>query len=285
MLPRKFQLPVTALFFFFLILPSWPNFCFSPRRPFLPPAAAGPWWPRRVFQRRPHHGAGPSGAVLVVSRAARRNGPFPGAAISPTVLDSALRTAASPLCPRRVEEPSPELPAARLPRNKLVRDLSFDAFARACPRLPVNQVVMCFRGPGLCFAACHPHVPHPKPRAHVPWVHRGRPCSPGHSSALPGGEGSPRYRGEVPKNRVQPFLLRVGSRCSEPPAVTPRALVSPESGRRWHGCPRPLCARRGRGGCVSATEIFSSLGICNNKYSNLPLQLFVTSSSSLCSFC
>lgn len=208
---------MTALFFFFLILPSWPNFCFSPRRPFLPPAAAGPWWPRRVFQRRPHHGAGPSGAVLVVSRAARRNGPFPGAAISPTVLDSALRTAASPLCPRWVEEPSPELPAARLPRNKLVRDLSFDAFARACPRLPVNQVVMCFRGPGLCFAACHPHVPHPKPRAHVPWVHRGRPRSPGHSSALPGARAAPGIAARSQKTASNPSCFGSAHVAPSPP--------------------------------------------------------------------
>lgn len=64
----------------------------------------------------------------MVLRATRRNRPFPGAAISPTVLDLAQNRC---FAPRSLSGGRTELPAAQLPQNKLVCDLSFDAFARA----------------------------------------------------------------------------------------------------------------------------------------------------------
>lgn len=100
-------------------------------------------------------------------------------------------------------------PRLELPQHKLVV---------ICPLLlwlVLNPAM--FRGAGLCFAACDPHVPQP---SHTP-------SSRGCHVALP-----------APRGTVWGSSLHVPARGVQAPPFNPQGL--------W--C--QLCARRGRGGCV-----------------------------------
>lgn len=127
--PRKFQLPVTASGFFFYppgqisasphAVPFQPAAAASspPRqRGQLGVSSAGPWWPRCVFQRRrrcpPAHvtaagaaGLAPAGLRSWSCVQRGGTGPSPGLPF-PRQCSTWLRTAALPLAPSRVEEPS-----------------------------------------------------------------------------------------------------------------------------------------------------------------------------------
>lgn len=127
--PRKFQLPVTASGFFFYppgqisasphAVPFQPAAAASspPRqRGQLGVSSAGPWWPRCVFQRRrrcpPAHvtaagaaGLAPAGLRSWSCVQRGGTGPSPGLPF-PRQCSTWLRTAALPLTPSRVEEPS-----------------------------------------------------------------------------------------------------------------------------------------------------------------------------------